>query len=132
MSRPPVAGVAAGALLVLTACGSPGAAASCVGPQVNVTPTTFAAGDEIRVAGEFFWDDCYDGGQPGTPPATENVVVRLVPAGAAATTFVLTTVDADEDGDIDTAARVPDDVPPGPARIEAGSGRPVTVEVTAP
>jgi hypothetical protein len=120
------------AVLLLAGCGSTGAAASCTGPQVTVTPATFAAGDEVRVAGDFFWDDCYDGGQAGTPPATRDVEIRLVTSGDAPETLALTTVDADEDGGIDTAVRVPDDVPPGPARIEAGFGEPVTVQVTAP
>jgi hypothetical protein len=124
--------VAAAAVLLLAGCSDSGAAASCAGPQTTVTPTTFAAGGEVRVAGEFFLDDCYDTGQTGTPPATQDIEIRLIPSGKGAETFVLTTVDADEDGRIDTSVRVPDDVPPGPARIEAGFGAPAAVEVTGP
>jgi hypothetical protein len=122
------AAVAAAALL-LAGCSSPGAAASCAGPFVTVTPDTFAPGEEVRVAGEFFRDDCYDTGQTGTPPASKDVEIRLV---TPEDTFVLTTADPDDEGDLDTAVRIPDDVPVGSARIEAGVGARVSVEVTEP
>jgi hypothetical protein len=125
MIRSAVAAVA----LLLSGCASSGAEASCVGPQVTVTPETFSAGDDVRVAGEFFLADCYDTGQTGTPPASKDVEIRLV---TPENTFVLATVDADEKGDIDAAVTVPDDVPAGPARIETGSGGSVDVEVTSP
>jgi hypothetical protein len=126
---------AAGALAVLLLAGcavTSTAGASCVGPQVTVTPTTFGAGDRVRVEGEYFFDDCYDGGQPGNPPATRDIEFRLVPSEAGARTFVLTAVDADDDGEVDTTVDIPDDVPAGPARIEGGFGRPADVVVTAP
>jgi hypothetical protein len=120
------------AVLLLAGCASSTAGASCAGPQVSVTPTTFAAGDTVQVEGQWFFDDCYDGGQPGNPPATHDIAFRLVPSGAGARTFPLTTVDADQDGEVDTTVDIPDDVPAGPARIEGGFGRPVDVVVTAP
>jgi hypothetical protein len=119
-------------LLGLAACDSGAAAASCVGPQVTVTPTTFAAGEEVRLQGQWFLDDCYDGGQPGTPPATHDVEIRVVSSGAAARTVVLDTLDADDEGRIDTTLTIPADVPPGPARIEAGESVPADVVVTEP
>jgi len=119
------------ALLLVAGCATSSAGASCVGPNVTVTPATFAAGDPVRIEGEFFFDDCYDTGQPGTPPATRDIELRLVTPGATPRTFVLATVDADEDGGVDTTVAVPDDVPAGPARIEGGFGRPVDVVVTA-
>jgi len=85
----------------------------------------------VRIEGEFFFDDCYDTGQPGTPPATRDIELRLVTPGATPRTFLLATVDADEDGEVHTTVAVPDDVPAGPARIEGGFGRPVDVVVTA-
>ncbi len=125
----PAAGVLA--LLLMAGCATSSAGASCAGPIVTVTPATFAAGDRVRIEGEFFFDDCYDTGQPGTPPATRDIELRLVTPGAAPRTFVLATVDADEDGEVDTTVAVPDDVPAGPARIEGGFGRPVDVVVTS-
>jgi hypothetical protein len=125
----PAAGVLA--LLLMAGCATSSAGASCAGPNVTVTPATFAAGDRVRIVGEFFFDDCYDTGQPGTPPAARDIELRLVTAGAAPRTFVLATVDADEDGEVDTTVAVPDDVPAGPARIEGGFGRPADVVVTA-
>jgi hypothetical protein len=125
----PAAGVLA--LLLVAGCATSSAGASCAGPNVTVTPATFAAGDRVRIEGEFFFDDCYDTGQPGTPPAIRDIELRLVTPGAATRTFVLATVDADEDGEVDTTVAVPDDVPAGPARIEGGFGRPADVVVTA-
>jgi hypothetical protein len=125
----PAAGVLA--LLLVAGCATSSAGASCVGPNLTVTPATFAAGDHVRIEGEFFFDDCYDTGQPGTPPATRGIELRLVTPGAATRTFVLATVDADEDGEVDMTVAVPDDVPAGPARIEGGFGRPADVVVTA-
>jgi hypothetical protein len=125
---------AAGALAVLLVggCASSSAGASCAGPNLTVTPASVAAGDRVRIEGEFFFDECYDTGQPGTPPATRDIELRLVTPGAATRTFRLATVDADDDGEIGTTVDIPDDVPAGPARIEAGTSRPVDVVVTAP
>jgi hypothetical protein len=129
MTRPAAAAIAAS--LLLTGCGDSGAAAGCVGPQVEATPATLAAGDEVRVTGRWFFDDCYDTGQPGTPPATQDVELRLVTGGDPAQTFVLATVDADGEGRIDTAITLPDDVPAGPARIGPGYGQAADVVIAA-
>jgi hypothetical protein len=130
MTRPAAGALAA---LLLAGCGvSSTAGASCAGPLVTVTPATFTAGDRVRVEGQFFFDDCYDTGQLGTPPATQDIEFRLVTPGASTRTFVLTTVDADEDGEVDTTVDIPDDVPAGPARIEGAFSQPADVVVTAP
>lgn len=126
----PAAGVLA--LLLVAGCATSSAGASCAGPNVTVTPATFAAGDRVRIEGEFFFDDCYDTGQPGTPPATRDIELRLVTPGASSRAFVLTTVDAARDGSVDTTVAIPDDVPPGPARIEGAFSQPADVVVTAP
>ncbi len=120
------------ALTLLAGCEEPSASASCAGPQVVAAPSTFAPGEEVQVGAGGLFDDCHDTGQPGTPPATQDVEFRLVTSGDDPRTFVLATVDANEDGTVDTAVRIPDDVPPGPARIEAAHGAPVVVEVTVP
>ena len=130
MIRPAVGALA---VLLLAGCSvTSTAGASCAGPLLTVTPTTFAAGDRVRIEGEFFFDDCYDTGQPGTPPATEDIELRLVTSGTPSRTIVLTTVDAHQDGEVHTTVDIPDDVPAGPARIEGGFGRPVDIVVTAP
>jgi hypothetical protein len=126
------AAVAVTGLLLAGCATESGSAASCAAPIVRVTPAAFAPGDEVRVSGGGFFDDCYDTGQPGTPPATQDIEVRLLTTGDPAETFVLATVDADEDGGIEARSRTPDDVPPGPARIGAAFGEPAQVVVTSP
>jgi hypothetical protein len=128
-----LAGALAG-LLVLAGCGgsTTDAAASCAGPAVTVEPTAFAAGDSVRVEGTRYFDDCYDTGQTGTPPATQDIVVRLTTSGGTPKAFPLATVDAHGDGEFTASVRIPVDVPPGPAHIEAGYADPAEVVVTSP
>jgi len=63
------------ALLLLTGCGGTTAvgdtrsSASCVAPQLTVTPMTVMVGDPLRVRGEYFFDTCHDTVANGmTPP----------------------------------------------------------------
>ncbi len=112
--------VAVVVLLAAAGCGSSGGApqASCAGPQVSVSPATAAPGDEVRVRGRFFLTDCYDTGQTGTPPPSQDLAVAF---RAGERTVPLATLDAAPDGTIDTTVRVPDDAPPGAAQIAVGS-----------
>jgi hypothetical protein len=123
--------IAVTALLLAGCDGTPSAGASCAGPVITVTPSRFAAGDEVRLEGKWLFDDCYDTGQRGTPPATRDVEFRLVPSGDPGRTFLLTTTDAARDGTVDTEVRIPDDVPPGPARVEVPHCLPTPVVVDA-
>jgi hypothetical protein len=130
-----VAGVAAaGAVILLAGCGATtgsGAAASCVGPTIAVTPSTFAAGDAVRVRGQWLFADCYDTGQRGMPPPLKGVELRLETSGNASTSFLLATVDADPTGRIDVPVRIPVGVPAGNARVATAGGGVAAVVVTA-
>jgi hypothetical protein len=54
-----------------------GAAASCVGPQLSVTPAAAHAGDTVRASGEWFAADCFDTGQAGTPPPLTKLLLHV-------------------------------------------------------
>jgi hypothetical protein len=62
------------------------------------------------------WADCHDTGQPGTPPPSQDVVIRLEPHGSSGGIDVAT-VDADPEGGIDVVVRIPEDTPAGPAAV---------------
>ncbi len=124
-------GAAALVGLLLTACdGGPSAEGGCGGPAVSVVPAEAAPGDEVRVRGDHLWSDCYDTGQPGTPPPSKDVAVQFQPAGSTVS-VELVTVDADAQGRIDVPVRIPADTPPGPADVVIW-GSSATVEVTSP
>jgi len=103
-------------LLAVAGCGSgdDGAAAGCGGPDVRLTPTTVAPGDDVRVQARFLWAECYDIGQTGTPPPLDDVAVSF---RSGDRTVPLATLDPEPDGTMDTTVRVPDDAPSGPAQI---------------
>jgi hypothetical protein len=119
---------AAAVVLVLTAataCGDgdssgarPGVAASCAAPEIQLSRPTAAPGEEIRVAGRWFVADCYDTGQPGSPPPSTDLPVTFTGAGGAE---ALSRVDAGADGSVRLTVTVPDDAAAGPARITVGS-----------
>jgi hypothetical protein len=117
--------------VLLTGCGggtSP--EAGCAGPMVTVSSATVAAGGEVRVQSGGLWSDCYDTGQPGTPPPSKDVVVRLEPEGPA-NAIDLATVDADAEGRIDVTVMIPEAAPVGPAAVVVW-GSSAALEVTAP
>ena len=98
------AGVAlAAAGLVLAGCGgSPSVQGACAGPQLTVSSGEVAPGGEPRVQARNVWADCYDTGQPGTPPPQQDVDITLEP----------------------------DDVPAGPATLHVGDAiTPIAVAV---
>jgi hypothetical protein len=110
------------AALLLSGCGGTSTAqGGCVGPEITLSSGQVAPGGELRVQARYVWADCYDTGQPGTPPPEQDVVIALEPRDVAGT-FRLTEVDADADGRIDVTVRVPDDVPAGPATLRVGPG----------
>jgi hypothetical protein len=123
--------VVAVAALLLTGCGggtSPEGA--CAGPMVTLSSGTVAAGGEVRVRSGGLWSDCYDTGQQGTPPPSEDVAVQFQPQGSS-TSVELATVDADEEGRIDVSVTIPAGTPAGPAEVVI-LGSSATVVVTAP
>ena len=114
------AAAATTAVLLLAGCGgSPSIEGACAGPQVTVSSGQVAPGGELRVQAQNLWADCYDTGQPGTPPPQQDVDITLEPDDVAGT-FRLAEVDADGDARIDVTVRVPDDVPAGPATLHVG------------
>ena len=121
---------AAVVLLVTAGCGTPGdeAAAGCAGPDVRLSPATAAPGDDVRVRARFLWSECYDTGQPGTPPPRQDVRVTFTAEGR---TVLLATVDAEPGGTLDTTVQVPDDALPGPAEIAVDHAS-TTLMVEAP
>ena len=124
-----LAGAGAVAVVLLSGCGGAGPpAAACAGPQVSLSTVTVAPGEEIRVRAAPLWSDCYDTGQPGTPPPMQDVTVALEGAGG---TVELATVDADAQARIDVTVRIPDDVPAGPASLVVG-GAATAIRVTGP
>ena len=123
--------LATAAVLVLPGCGgTPAAQGGCTGPQVTLSSGQVAPGGELRIQARFVWADCYDTGQPGTPPPQQDVEIALEPRDVAGT-FRLAEVDADSDARIDVTVRVPDDVPAGPATLWVGTSTTVIV-VTDP
>lgn len=123
--------LATAAVLVLSGCGgTPTAHGGCTGPQITLSPGQVAPGGELRVQARFVWADCYDTGQPGTPPPQRGVAIVLEPDGGPAP-IRLAEIDADPDGRIDVTVRVPDDAPAGPASLRVGQGS-TAVVVTGP
>jgi hypothetical protein len=124
------AALAAATVLVLAGCGgSPSIEGACAGPQVTVSSGQVAPGGELRVQAQNLWADCYDTGQPGTPPPQQDVDITLQPDDVAGT-FRLAEVDADDGARIDVTVRVPDDVPTGPAALHVGGAiTPIMVRV---
>jgi hypothetical protein len=116
VGTPRVASVAVVVLLALAGCGSGdrGAQAGCAGPDVRLTPTTVAPGDDVRVRARFVWAECYDTGQTGTPPPERDVSVTFRTGDR---TVSLATLDAEPDGRIDTTVRIPYGAAPGTAQI---------------
>ena len=124
-------GAAALVGLLLTGCGGgPLAEGGCAGPMVSVSPASAAPGDEVRVRSGNLWSDCYDTGQPGTPPPSRDVAIQFRPAGSTVS-VELATVDADAQGQVDVPVRIPADTPTGPADVVIW-GASATVEVTGP
>lgn len=126
-------GAAAG---LLAACGSggqppsrTGTSASCVGPTLAISPTVAHAGDTVQANGEWFAADCYDTGQPGTPPALTAMTIRVSQSGK--TWLVAAGIDA---AGARYAFHVPIQLPerlrPGTAEVEVpGHGTPTELRI---
>jgi hypothetical protein len=128
--------VAAGGLLA--ACSSSGSqtiqgevSASCVGPTLAITPHVAGAGATVRADGKWFAADCYDTGQPGSPPALTAMKVQVSQSGQVWT--VATGIDAGgDDYSFHVPLQLPEGLHPGSATVEvAGYGRPTKVLIRA-
>ena len=97
--------------------------------MVTLSATSAAPGDQVHILSRFNWTDCYDGGQPGTPPAEQGLAVVLEVRGA--TSYALATVDPDPQGTVDLTVEVPADAPAGPATLTVGHGHAV-LEIVNP
>ena len=109
--------------LVLAGCQGSSAGASCAGATVELSSTTASPGDEVTLTGDNFLTDCYDGGEPGTPPPQQDIGISLAPTAESSPGVPLGTVDADADGHFELTVQVPDDMPTGPALLTAGTAQ---------
>jgi hypothetical protein len=137
--------VTRGALLLLaaaataSACGSSGSSpvesrvgvgASCAAPVVSVAPRTSHPGATVEVAGRWFAADCYDTGQPGSPPALTNLRLVVSQRGRA-WTVASGFAASGHDYTFHLGVRLPQDLHPGRATLAVENyGRPVVLHVS--
>lgn len=94
--------------------------AVCVGPEVEVTPTSGTPGAAITVEGHYYGTDCIDTGpNPSLGAPDTGVVVSFV--DATGTVTELGTVDADADYRFTLPATVPSGAAVGMGSIQAPS-----------
>lgn len=95
------------------------AQASCVGPTVEVFPAEQDRGDQIRVSGKYFGDNCYDTGPPPSGQGTlgrplSDLTVTLV---QGETPMVVATGDASGDYSFEVDVVVPVSLTPGEVEV---------------
>jgi hypothetical protein len=102
-------------------------AASCAGPVVSVGGWSPAQGtvivrrgQQLELRGRYFLSDCYDAGQPGSPPPVRAVHLAFVAADGKRTPLA-TAHPSGALGRFATEIRVPSDAAPGHGRITATS-----------
>lgn len=109
----------AGALSACGHAGDGGVAASCVGPQVVLTPAEGPPGSSVSAAFEWLRQGCNDHSGADEESALADVPVSFEHAGAA---VPLGTVTGSGDRWADTLVfTVPDTAVPGPAAIRLGT-----------
>ena len=118
--RAPLLLLALAALLAGCAGGGAGAAASCVGPLVSLSPASAAVGDEVTVDVEWLREGCND-----TPGADEeraliDVPVSFVQGGTEVRLGTVSGTGERYAGTLTTA--VPSAGVPGPAVVVVGEG----------
>ncbi len=127
------------AVLLVAGCGGPTVAggrhssASCVAPQLTVTPMTVAPGDPLLVRGEYFFDTCQDtvaNGVTSPPPRPLTDLTVLLRQGDRSWTLAEQVDAGGPSWTFDRTAAVPIDVSAGDAVVlVAGYGQPVPVTV---
>ena len=123
----PVSVLAAGLLSagLLFACGGtggPGAAASCAGPQVALSPAQGAAGTPVTAGFEWLHEGCDDYSGADEERALVDVPVEFVQGGA---TLPLGSVTGSGERWADSLVfAVPDAARPGPAEIRLDAPAP--------
>lgn len=117
---------------------APDAAASCVGPSLDLGPGPWRTGQPRTVTGEAFVVGCDDafscpglgcGDCESLDPATPMTEVRLL-LRQQGRTVPLGTADADETGLVTWRVELPGSVRPGRARLVAGDAEPVPIRVS--
>jgi len=129
--------IAAGAAVAVSCAAGPsspptshsGVAASCAGPTLHVSPATVRPGDAAVAVGEWFAADCYDTGQPGSPPPLTAMRVEIEQHGHVWT--LATGVDASGPRySFRLALRLPGSLEAGRATVSVkGYGQPAVVVV---
>lgn len=109
--------------------GHTGSSASCAGPKLAISPAVAEAGDTVQAAGEWFAADCYDTGQPGSPPPLTALTLQVSQEGRVWT--AASHVDATGSHySFHVPIHLPEDLHPGTAEIAVkGYGAPVTLRV---
>lgn len=124
----------AGTLLTVAAVplAASSAHASCVAPEIAVTPTTVVAGGSTTVTGHSFMATCNDVSIDGESPPKAKPAKVTVGFTQDGRTVTLAKVTASAKYRIDETVTIPRWAEPGRATIDANGGSAVTVTVAAP
>jgi hypothetical protein len=98
-----------------------GAAASCVAPQLRLTPATAKAGATVQASGKWFAADCYDTGQGGVPRALTGLTIRVSQHGHSWTVARDITASG-PDYSFHVPVRLPAQLRAGPATADVPDG----------
>jgi hypothetical protein len=106
--------------------------ASCVGPELSVSPTSAAVGEPVEVRGRGFGTACNDtteNGETADRPLGDpdpHVQLRIAQHGL---TIPLARLGANDDYEFAVRVTVPGGMQPGPATIESPTSRGVAIVV---
>ena len=114
--------------LALMACSADGGggSASCAAPQLRVDDGRVAAGQQVTVTGRSFFDDCFDQGEEGDPPASRGVKLTLRQGGEA---YDLGAADAQADGTARWRVELPTELRAGRARLGTPTSEPLELRI---
>lgn len=121
--------------------GEPSASASCVGPTLTVAPTHAAAGDSVRIGGEWWQTDCDDviaNGVHVYKPKADVVRIYFVQAGSKSLLAATVAESKKKHFALTATVRIPPSATSGAATIEAVGKRagtqsaPFTVTAAGP
>ncbi len=107
--------------------------ASCVGPELSVSPTAAAVGESVEVRGRGFGTACNDTSENGETPGRPlgdpdpHIQLRIAQHGL---TIPLARLGANDDYEFAVRVTVPGGMQPGPATIESPTSRGVAIVVS--